>query len=157
MVLFFVIVVSHRITAILTHQKIQYTMGRTPRSAKRTLAATEHRKRKKRTKEAVRKSRERIKRRWELGHEQFEHFSQDLRGDQGKSRTFEENHFYLLAMKAALRRIMVSEEENISWRSIEEEICSDFFVGRNYLEPLRKGFLNDGDVYTFGGSSRGVK
>ena len=43
----------------------------------------------------------------------------------------------------------------INWSVIESEGATDFHVGREYTTALRKGFLDDGHKYIFGGDDRG--
>ena len=61
----------------------------------------------------------------------------------------------LLAINASLRRAVASNEE-ISWRSIEEEIAKDFHVRLNYIIGLRKHLFESGVVVVIDPQARGT-
>ena len=43
----------------------------------------------------------------------------------------------------------------INWTVIENDVSTDFHVRRDYITALRKGFLDGGHIYIFGGDDRG--
>jgi len=67
-------------------------------------------KRRSRTKEAVRKQVDRKEKKWEDTLLKFESFADGLCNERGRSRTLEENKLLLLALKAALKRRVESKE-----------------------------------------------
>ena len=64
----------------------------------------------------------------------------------------------LYAVKAYLKQSvdsMKKENTPIDWTGIEIRVANDFHVRRQHVTDLRKGFMEDGDVYGFGQESRG--
>ena len=70
--------------------------------------------RKSQSKEAERKREYRTKEKWVERLDVMDSFADGLRGELGLSRKFEENRYYLLALRACLRRKIVSNETTIS-------------------------------------------
>ena len=93
--------------------------------------------------------------------EEFGYFSDCTKNSQGKSRTFEENRLLIFALQASLKRqlekVARSQAEimSINWSGIEQEVSTYFHVRREHVTALRRGFLEDGHVYIFGGDDRG--
>lgn len=117
-------------------------------------------KRKARSKGAVKKQQQRIRKGWIDTFDRFESLSERIKNNQGKNRTFEENKVLLFAIKAALKRSLDRNKDDvynttINWREIESEIARDFCVKLSHVIDLRKGFLEDGDVFVFGERARG--
>ena len=134
-------------------------MTRPTRGSKRTAAATamaaKVRRRRSRTREAIRKQQSRKKGKWKQIFEKFDSFSDGLYNKKGRSRTLHENKLLLCALKVALKRQIDAGNKDINCKSIEEEVSTDFRVGRQYLVLLRKGLFDNGDVLVFGGEARG--
>jgi hypothetical protein len=70
----------------------------------------------------------------------FDEGVETVKSPNGKSRSFEENKLFILALRATLRRRIEAIEEKrlsplkLSWTSIvEEEVARDFHVGREYI------------------------
>ena len=89
----------------------------------------------------IKKQKQRKAVKWKKAPGKFDSFGGGLYSDQGRSRLFEENKLLLLALKVGLKRRIQSEEQNIPWRNIEEEVCEDFRVAREYIIDLRRGLL----------------
>ena len=136
-----------------------FEMGRNSKNRRRTMAATEAAATKKRrlseSKEAKKKRKQRLRAFWNTQWQKLDAVSNDIRGETGKSRSFEEMRLLLLAIKAALKQRIFEKEEKISWRQIDEEVAEDFRVGRMYISDLRRTFLEDGDICVYGGGYRG--
>jgi hypothetical protein len=79
-----------------------------------------------------------------------------VKSPNGKSRSYEENKLFILALRATLRRQIEAIQENrlsplkLSWTLIEEEVARDFHVGREYISKVRCTLIEDGDVTVFG-------
>ena len=98
-------------------------------------------KRKSRSQEAVKKQKQRAKRHWHDVLESFTLMTSSLENRKGRVRSYEENRMLLLAINASLRRaVEANNNQQISWRSIEEEVAKDFRTRLNYVIELRKYF-----------------
>ena len=82
-------------------------------------------------------------------------FARGISGEQGKSRTFEENKLLILALRGYLRMKVENGDTVINWNAIEREVARGFFVCHNHIHDLRMGFLEDGVVWVFGSDHRG--
>ena len=82
---------------------------------------------------------------WKQALDVMDSFAGGLHGERGKSRTYEENRCYILALIASLRR-KVDEDSAINWTEIEREVSRDFHVKQSYISDLRKGYMEDGGV-----------
>jgi hypothetical protein len=101
----------------------------------------------------------RVQRSAKYWREELDYFDEGVltvKAPNGKSRSFEENKLFILALRATLRRQIEAIEEKslsplkLSWTSIEEEVARDFHVGRTYISKVRCTFIEDGDVAVFG-------
>ena len=50
---------------------------------------------------------------------------------------------------------MEAGDTPINWTSVGNEMAGDFFVSKTYITELRKGFMEDGGIWIYGGSKRG--
>ena len=55
----------------------------------------------------------------------------------------------VLAIKALLKR-HIDSVEFFTWTTIERDVAADCCVWIHHVILLRKGFLEDGDIYVFG-------
>ena len=112
-------------------------------------------KRKCRSIEAQKKRIQRTRMRWEQEMEAMDSLAEGISGEKGKYRTFEENKCYVLALRAYLRRRLEAGEPSINWTEIERAVAHDFMVNRYCITDLRKGFMQDGDIWVYGNGARG--
>ena len=109
-----------------------------------------HLKRLSQAKKNVERRKQRVIAKWRSSLECFEEMTPFICNKKGKKRTYEENKFILLALKACLRRrleaVKKATDGNISWDSIEEEISSDFKVKKLYVRDLRRHFFEHGEI-----------
>ena len=94
--------------------------------------------------------------RWRKEYALFTNLADGILSDRGVSRTIEENRLLLLALRAAFKWKIDSGFQELSWRNIENEVAEDFRVGMRYVRDLRLGLLEDGDLYVYGHSKRGL-
>ena len=126
-------------------------------SANTTVALlTNPKRRKSQSKEAEKKRDYRIKQKWINRMDVMDSFADGLKGELGLSRKFEENRCYALALRACLRRRIISNEAKISWASIEQEVDDDVMVRLDHITQLRMGYMEDGGVWVFGEGIRGA-
>ena len=103
-------------------------------------------KRKYRTQHAEKKRRQKEKKYWIDRMEVLDDFSNDLSGEKGKSRAYEENCCYILALRACLRSHISVGETTINWTMIEQEIARALMVKTEYIHQLIVGVMEDGGV-----------
>jgi hypothetical protein len=90
----------------------------------------------------MKRRRERAAKYWREELESIDVASETVKSPNGKSRTFEENKIFVLAIRATLRRqfeaIIESRMDRLkmSWKSIEKEVAKDFHVGRSYVTKI---------------------
>ena len=85
--------------------------------------------------------------------------SEGIKNNQGKNRTFGGNKVLLFEIKAALKRALDRIRDGgcsstLNWSKKELEIARDFCVKLSHVIDLRKGFLDDGDIFVFGKRAR---
>ena len=97
----------------------------------------------------------------------MEVFSDGLKNNHGKSRIFGENKLLIFSVINELKRAVNEGQStinsNLSWIIIERNISLEFHVRLEHITELRKGFMEDEDVYVLGqelgrrGSAIGAK
>ena len=93
--------------------------------------------------------------RWEQEMEAMDSLAEGIGGEKGKSRTFEENKCYVLALRAYFRRRLEAGKPSTNWTEIEQAVAHDFMVNRDHITDLRKGFIQDGNIWVYGNGARG--
>jgi hypothetical protein len=96
---------------------------------------------------ATKRRKERVAKYWREVLESIGVASETVKSPNGKSRTFEENKIFVLAIRATLRRQCEAVIEGrmdpwkMSWTSIEKEVAKDFHVGHSYVTKIRCIFI----------------
>ena len=86
---------------------------------------------------------------WNNVLDEFNSIAGSIKNRRGRARGYEENRMVVLAINTSMRGAITANRNNneqISWRKIEEEVAHDFHLRLNYLIELRKYFLDSGVV-----------
>ena len=96
-----------------------------------------------RSRHAIKKRTWRRQQYWNNELEKFNSMTASLVNRKGRDRSYWENRMVILALNASLRRAAASSKDNnqqISWRKIEEEEAKDFHLRLNHVIEVRKCF-----------------
>ena len=86
-------------------------------------------------------------------------FGETMAINHGRSRSYQENVLLICAIIAEMRRVYdtLSPNKTIkTYSEIDRQVAKDFKVGHDYIRHLRECFMEDGDIFMFGGNSRGL-